>query len=134
MIEGLRLLPRVQALRDDNAEGLGWLPFTCDDCDRYNDRATKRVFRCGWLPEKERTGGMGEYPGSTICPGYTTSLPDVYEAARALSWRRDGQLRELYDVPITQLLRDCVDVLDSSCKQTERERLAEQRREMERRR
>ena len=128
MIEGLRLLPQVQSQRDD-AEGSWYL--TCDDCDRYNDRATKRVFRCGWLPEKERTGGMGAYPGSTVCPGYTTSLPDVYETARALSWRRDGQIRELYDVPLTQLLRDCVDVLDSACKQSDRERLAEQRRRME---
>ncbi len=77
---------------------------------------------------------MGEYPGAAICPGYTTSLPDVYEAARALSWRRDGQLRECYDVPVTQLLRDCVDILDGACKQQDRDRLREQKLEMDRQR
>ncbi len=126
MIEGLRFLPRVQSQRDE-AEG-AWY-FTCDDCP--NDRETKRFLRCAYLPPSERLGGHGEYPGSTICPGYTTSLPDVCEAARALSWRRDGQIRELYDVPITSLLRDCVDVLDGACKQNDRERLAEQRRNVE---
>ncbi len=119
MIEGLRFLPQVQAQRDEG----GWF-LTCDDCPNHD--AERRIFRCGWIPEGERTGGMGEYPGSTVCPGYTTSLPDVIEAARALSWRRDGQLGERYDLPLTENLRDCVDLLDLAAKGEERKRLREQ--------
>lgn len=129
MIEGLRFLPQVQAQRNEIAEGGGWY-LTCDDCP--HDKQARRLIRCGWLPDAERVGGMGEYPGATVCPGYTTSLPEVYEAARALSWRRDGQLREFYDVPLTALLRDCVDLLDAACKQQERDAMREQQNELER--
>ncbi len=124
MIEGLRFLPQVQAQREEG----GWY-LTCDDCTL--DSAHRRFFRCGWLPANERTGGMGEYPGATICPGYTTSLPDVEEAYRALSWRRDGQLGELYDVPLTSLLRICVDLADLAVKKQERDALREQKQRLE---
>ncbi len=74
---------------------------------------------------------MGEYPGATVCPGYTTALPDVEEAYRALSWRRDGQLGELYDVPLTSLLRICVDLADLAVKKQERDALREQKQRLE---
>lgn len=128
MIEGLRFLPQIQTQRE-KAEG-AWF-YTCDDCDLYNDWDQKRIYRCGWIPEHDRLDGMGTYPGSTVCPGYTTTLPEVQEAAIALGWRRDGQLRELYDVPLTQLLRNSIDILDGASKRHDRERLAEQRREAE---
>ncbi len=124
MIEGLRFLPQVQAQRDEG----GWY-LTCDDCNL--DRPHRRIFRCGWLPAVERTGGMGEFPGAAICPGYTTALPDVEEAYRALSWRRDGQLGELYDVPLTSLLRLCVDLADVAVKKHEREVIRERQRKLE---
>ena len=47
-----------------------------------------------------------------MCVGYTTQIPIVLEAARALSWRADGVLRDMYDdEPITQVLRDCMDII-----------------------
>lgn len=53
-------------------------------------------------------------PATTVCIGYTASLPEVLEAGRALSWRKEGQLKDFYDgEPIPQLAKDCIDILDT---------------------
>lgn len=49
---------------------------------------------------------------ATVCCGYTIRLPEVFEAARALAWRRDGQVREFYgDDQITDTAKDAIDAI-----------------------
>ncbi len=56
-----------------------------------------------------------------MCVGYTTTLPEVLEAARALSWRQDGHLTDLYDgEPVTPQLRDSMDVVGVEIKRVEK--------------
>ncbi len=124
MIEGLRYLPRVQAQRDE-ANGAWYLD--CETCTLGHEE--RRRFRCAFVAEKDRLPQSGPEHDANWCPGYTTSLPDVIEAARALSWRRDGQLGNFYDLPV--LLRDCVDILDVAAKQEERESMRKRREEMD---
>lgn len=80
------------------------------------------MWRCGYLPESRYIGegvpcahlGKANVAQPTVCPGYTTSLPAVLEASRARLWREKGSLRDLYDEPITDPIRDCVDVLEQA--------------------
>jgi hypothetical protein len=63
-------------------------------------------------------------PESTVCPGYSTSLPEVFEAGRALCWRKDSQLRELYDQRITPRLRDAMDIFNLEIRRVERHEMS----------
>ncbi len=59
-----------------------------------------------------------------MCVGYSSTLPEVLEASRALSWRSDGQLKDLYDgEPITPQLRDAMDVVGVEIKRVEKHAL-----------
>lgn len=59
-------------------------------------------------------------PEASVCVGYTATLPEVLEASRALGWKRDGHLNEFYEgEPITEILRDAVDVIANECKAVE---------------
>lgn len=132
----------MQAKRDEIAEksdGTAELAKDYLDCDAcrgggpFGRNATERaMWNCGWLPKSERKPGLRPFREAPVCPGYLIQQPEVYEAARALSWRRDGQLQVFYDEPLTGALRDCIDILDSACKESERDHLRKQRREMSR--
>ena len=62
-----------------------------------NTRLTRQVMGCGYEPPPadarmpvipwSHAGYRGDPP--TTCPGYTASLPDVIEAARARFWKHD---------------------------------------------
>ncbi len=93
----------------------------------------RETLGCGWLADASEKAcgspfGPEPLPGwdwrdpyPTICAGYTSSLPEVLEAARALSWRKDGQLAELYDDhKTTQALRDAMDIVDVERSNVER--------------
>lgn len=59
-------------------------------------------------------------PEATVCVGYTCTLPEVSEAARALGWRQDGHLKEFYDgEPLTPILKDALDILATEIKRVE---------------
>ena len=129
----------MQAKRDeiaDKSEGAAeyakeWLD--CGACQKRTTVPERASMDCAWMPKSQRRPGrMRAFPEAPVCPGYLVSQPEVYEAARALSWRREGSLRDFYDEPLTPALRDCVDVLDSACKDVEREYMRKQRREMNR--
>lgn len=79
--------------------------------------------RCGWVPDREwapddqQTRGWGMIEGSslqpTTCPGYTSQLPEVQEAARAWGWNERGGFVQRYQalgLPINEDLSDLVDV------------------------
>lgn len=95
----------------------------CETCKLRKGRGERAGMGCGWLPPKERgkfsmTTPYGPEP--TVCVGYSVTLPEVLEAGRALGWKQDGHLTELYDgEPVTQSLRDAVDVLANECKKVE---------------
>jgi hypothetical protein len=99
-VEGLRLLPWTQEL---NRRSPGWLP-NCEDCMRTRTQESRQMIGCGYEPpppENKRPylslwngGSLPNYPGpkSTVCPGYSTNLPETIEAARArLHWSK-GEL------------------------------------------
>ena len=126
----------MQAQRDeiadnsDDAQAAKYL-----DCAKCEWNASERqVNRCGWLPESQWARPNKRFPRlqpfneAPCCPGYLIAQPEVYEAARGLAWKRDGSLRDEYDQPLTPVLRDCIDILDAACKDTEREHLRKQMR------
>lgn len=48
------------------------------------------------------------------------TLPQVIEAARAASWRRDGALAQFYDnEPITELAKTCIDIMAGAQREVE---------------
>ncbi len=68
---------------------------------------------------------------TSVCPGYTITLPEVYETCRALWWRKDGQLEHLYDDPLTPVMRVCIDYLASAISETERDVMKAQKKKFE---
>jgi len=78
---------------------------------------TRRLLACGYLPPHvlgHAWSGCG-YDGSdpTVCPGYSTSLPEVAEANRAHFHWSKGNLVALHREPSDAILR-CVEILEGS--------------------
>lgn len=70
-----------------------------------------------WTPISLDPNWRGELK---TCPGYTTTLPEVVEVARARThWRDGGGLRDFCDSP-TDGLRVGVEILDGSCAEMQR--------------
>lgn len=70
--------------------------------------------RSQWTPPSSRLGFEGiDYKGSdpTMCPGYTTSLPEVREVANAHGWRELGELRSFCGGKPTEQLVEGVGIL-----------------------
>lgn len=89
---------------------------------------------CGFLPESARRPGLRPFPEATVCPGYSTRLPEVYEAARALHWAKRGGLGPVYGQgQLPQAALDAIDILDGAANELERETYRKQREEMKRR-
>ena len=99
MIEGLRFLPwwHEQMKRDPTDAR-----SKCETCMDRNPLETRQILGCGYEPPPdERLRSVARIPtllGSstdpTVCPGYSTRLPEVIEVARArLHWSK-GSLRE----------------------------------------
>jgi hypothetical protein len=49
-------------------------------------------------------------PPLTVCPGYTTSLPETIELARAWAWSEKGELRTYCDGQPSEAVIDGVDI------------------------
>lgn len=144
MTEGLRLLPRVASKRDaDFEEGDPYARHyaNCTLCLRDFSRHERRCFGCGFLDRSEwlcdGEGPLGsklvEEPVS-VCAGYTTSLPEVLEANRALTWRKDGALSEYLDGERPKpMLKDAMDLLASAVSEAMSEVRREAKKEAARR-
>lgn len=88
------------------------------------DDQQRASVRCGWIPEHKRTGralcpAPYPYEDPPICAGYLTSLPQVIEAARACSWRREGALGQFYEGRLTGLVKFAIDVMAAEFKAVE---------------
>ena len=96
------------------------------------DRITRQSWGCAYEPkhptievdawspralDKRTTGGWSGKPPE-VCPGYTCSLPEVIEIARARFWK--GSLRDFCanDTP-TDLLQEGVEIFEGACNQVD---------------
>ncbi len=98
----------------------------CSECPHGD--SVRADWRCGWIAEEDRHGRdeLAQVPSSylgkrpDVCPGYLVQLPQVIEAARANSWRRDGALAQFYDgEPITELAKTCIDIIGEAMRKVE---------------
>jgi hypothetical protein len=95
---------------------------------QHNDEPYRREMGCGWMPPSESTmllwtGPKRSLEGQvTVCPGYTTRLPDVVDVARLLWWIEHGTVQRdaLAPVVVTG-----IDVLRSSIAECEQFRFDE---------
>lgn len=63
-------------------------------------------------------------PAPTICPGYTTTLPETIEAARAWKWWSKGELAAFVDgAPVSGPLKIGIEVFDAAMGAFERWRM-----------
>ena len=76
------------------------------------------------LPPSGKLGFEGlNYDGTgdpTVCPGYTTALPEVREVARAYSWREIGELRSFTGGQPSEKLVEALDVFGREVARYER--------------
>ena len=88
------------------------------------DDDQRRAVCCAWVPSSEHTGQAlvppsYPYERPEVCSGYLTSLPQVIEAARAASWRREGALGQFYEGPLTDLAKYAIDIIAGEFKAVE---------------
>lgn len=104
----------------------------CDTCLGEYPLETRRCFHCGWLREDEWLTGDRPFPEASVCPGYSTRLPEVAEAARALSWSKRGGLAPVYGVrKLPQVAIDAIDIIEVARSEVEAKHYRELRRERE---
>jgi hypothetical protein len=99
VIEGLRLLPWWhEAIKRD----LIGARSKCETCMDRTPSDERQIQGCGYLPPLDESlrsvaripSVLGSNVDPTVCPGYSTRLPEVIEVARArLHWSK-GSLRE----------------------------------------
>lgn len=76
----------------------------------------------------QHIAGDRPFPEATVCPGYTTRLPEVFEAARALVWTKRGGLVPLYgSTQLPPAAVNAIDFLDSRCNEVEARTMREDR-------
>jgi hypothetical protein len=137
VIEGLRVSPWLhEALRRKNS--IEYLS-DCTTCKTMKDKQERQAIGCGWERPDELapvlTWSPTSLPGNsgwqiandplnpdpTTCPGYSCSLPEVMEVARArVHWKEGGGLRDFSDEPITDHLRVGVEILEGATQQMQR--------------
>lgn len=109
-MEGLRLLPWIH----EAERRKDWDLQNCDDCMAHTSEQVRQTMGCGYAPVP--TGPLARMvnipvPTSgcrvsvTVCPGYSTRLPETIEAARArLHWSKGGPssigIRDWADSPL----------------------------------
>ncbi len=110
------------------------LPGDFLDCDACPpDPITRRCLGCGFVPSSEWLVGDRPFPEAGVCPGYSTRLPEVIEAARALSWQKRGGVAPLYgNVQLPGVAIEALDILEGARNEAESEHYREQARERER--
>lgn len=126
MIEGLNLLPYVQARKDEIAKaGQAGADnyLECSNCLQQQTKLVRRSWHCGYLPVSEHKGpgflgGGSDWPNYTTCPGYTISLPQVYETARARMLWDKGCLKLRHKKPSDALL-SAIEILQCSASKCE---------------
>jgi hypothetical protein len=129
MTEGLEYLPWLaQARRETGRE-----PFDCETCLP----AQRGPLGCGFTTLDARTKPLRGAPGRkgipSVCPGYSTRLPAVREAARGAFWSEKGQLQLRYpDEPVTELLMDAIEIYQVASQKADEHSRNEREREAKR--
>jgi hypothetical protein len=122
VIEGLRVLPWFQDASRREAASLGHLS-NCDDCMSTTTSIERQHMGCGFEPmlEVSRPFAPRGVPCKvTVCPGYSTRLPEVIEVSRAyLHWDK-GTMRERFaGAEPTPALLDGLELLQGSVRALE---------------
>ena len=97
----------------------------CEKCMQAYSKPIRQRWACGYeplLPGAEAWAGLG-YKGEppTTCPGYTTTLPETIEAARAWRWWKNGELAAFTGrSPATDALKLGIEVFDGAVSAYER--------------
>jgi hypothetical protein len=122
VIEGLRSAPFLySALNGKESHNVSHLR-DCTTCKATTSALERARIACGWLPLAEGAmpvqfpGLQGDdgKPALTVCPGYTTRLPQVREASEArLHWER-GTLRQRVQAEPTQVLLDALQICEGA--------------------
>lgn len=113
-------------MRDEGDEWGSRRYYSCDTCKAENSIVVRRSWQCGYVPRADRGPDKPRVPDGapedvTVCPGYSTTLPEVLEAARALSWRHDGLIGEFFGgAPISERAKIYIDILDTQIREVER--------------
>jgi hypothetical protein len=93
VIEGARHLPWLELAARDNPQTVAHLR-NCETCKMERSVASRQEMGCGFEPPSpfalpwRHPGYEGEPP--TVCPGYTTALPEAREIAWA-HWHSERQ-------------------------------------------
>ena len=117
MTEGLRVLPYIQAAREDDPE-FGTYD-DCARCERHNSPELRRDMGCGLLspsPTPPRSIMLSDkIPDLTGCPVYAALLPDVVDVAWVWPHYDKGQLAlALGDLEPSRSLMDGLRMLSSA--------------------
>lgn len=108
----------------DEGSSMGDGYLNCEECKKMTTPPVRRAMRCGWVKPEDRMDNAAPVPPgaprASECPGYLISMPEVYEASRALGWKRDGAIRELYPEGITRIAVDAIDTVDCAISAVER--------------
>lgn len=125
------MAPWVAYHRDklsQNGDPYGHQWMVCHDCQRWISKSARAQWRCGLMPSSDWTSETTPSPWvrysdqekPTICVGYSTSVPQVYEAIRARGWADRGLLQEFYDgAPLGAKVFDAIDLIDAEAKAVE---------------
>jgi hypothetical protein len=100
----------------------------CEKCMQAYTKPIRQGWACGYEPPApegaivEAWSGLG-YRGDrpTICPGYTTTLPETIEIARAWKWWVKGELAAYVDgAPVSHPLKMGIEIFDGAVGALER--------------
>jgi hypothetical protein len=129
VIEGLRLLPWLQeALKRDREQSGSDSPFQtladCRKCMETSNQKERQSWGCPYEPKHDRIEAQPWSPASlnskwdgdppTVCPGYTTSLPETIECARAWMHWSKSQLETFCGGPPTDQIWQGVELAAQS--------------------
>lgn len=115
-MSGLQCLPWLKAAERDGDLVIG----NCDKCMKATSKEQRQDLGCAFEPLIEIShpwsppGGKHgfQHASPTVCPGYTTSLPEVREAARAYSHWTKGQLADFCGGQPSDAMLMAVEILD----------------------
>ena len=122
-MEGLRFLPWLWEAERRNPSGS---ILKCDNCMNAYTQETRQQMGCGFEPppvESKRAyvqmwngGSLPNYKGpkATVCPGYTSSLPEVIEVARARMHWEKGELAAFTRGELSEGLTTGIEILEGA--------------------
>jgi hypothetical protein len=92
---------------------------------------TRACLGCGFLERSKHLAGERPFPEAEVCPGYSTRLPEVLEASRALAWSNRGGIVPLYgNRELPPAFLDAVDCLGAAASKVERDIMRDARSRM----